>query len=146
MMQLRFSGSWCSKCPLKKKKKKEKEGKEGDLAGCWISNRILSSLLLGHSFQSSLGWSSHHLLPLQGHRAPTDQRQVSPAFHIPLINVMVLWRSQERTEVNKPAPRGEFETDHSEPLLSLPSSRNHIQQYLERLLLFLPLPWASNPI
>lgn len=112
MVQLRASGSWCSKCPLKEKKLKE--GRDGDLAGCWISNR--SCLLLGQAFESSLGWSSHQLLPLQGHWALRDQGQVSPAFHMALIKAMSLWRSQERAVINKPALKGEcVETDQSGP-------------------------------
>lgn len=136
-----------------KGKKKIKRGRDGDVAGCWISNRILFAS--GSLIPASLGWSSHHLLPLQGHWAPTDQGQVSPAFHRALINVMVLWRSQERTVINKPAPKGELETDQSEPLLCLPlsgrqssSTWKHLCSfclYLGPQILYIMESWGTEP-
>lgn len=107
MMQLRYSGSWCSKCPLRKKKKKEgKRWGSGWMRGL-VTGYQLSLLPLGHSFKFSLG---HECPQAPCHCGVTwpcrPGHQVSPALHVALIHNTVSGWSQERPEGNKPALEG----------------------------------------
>lgn len=104
MMQLRYSGSWCSKCPLRQKK----SGKR------WGSGRMKGLVTLSWAFclwvsHSNPPWvmSTQQLPATAGSLGPCRPGwQVSPAIHMALIHTMLHEWSQERTVGNKPALEG----------------------------------------